>query len=57
MEGVAVLDKEEVIHNFRCKTQKQHDEGDEYNIVGRVPLVNPELAQKYVHLRRNLKEA
>ena len=56
LEGIAVLDKEEVIQNFKEKTQKPDKEENEYNIMGKVPLVNAELAQKYVILRRNLKE-
>ena len=37
------MDKNEVIHNFKLKTKKEQ-QLDEYNIMGKVPLVDPELA-------------
>ena len=50
------MDKTEVIEAFRSKAQREQDLGGEYNIMGKVPLVDPGLAQKYLNLRRNLKE-
>lgn len=56
LEGVAVLDQEEVILNFKAKSQQQMAEANEYNFIGDVPIVNPELADKYLSLKRTMRE-
>ena len=34
----------------------QQAEANEYNFIGEIPIVNPELAEKYLHLKRTMRE-
>ena len=52
LEGVAVCDAEKVIEDFKNnKLYHAMPGGDDYKLLGQVPKVNLELAEKYVRMR------
>ena len=50
LEGVAVIDSGQVIAKFRNKLNQAYEESHEYNLLGKVPVVNTAVAKAYMKL-------
>lgn len=60
LEGIAVLDTEKAIQNFKSNSQLSHDAAPkpviDYNLAGTAPKLAQNLANKYLKMRYALKQ-
>ena len=57
LDGVVINDPERVIEDFRnTKLYKPAPGPGDYNLIGRVPKVNSELATKYVEMKETIRQ-
>ena len=56
LEGVIVSDPDKVIHDFKNnKLFRRARDEDEYDLLGGVPLVKNELAQRYIEMKETIR--
>ena len=51
IDGVAIIDSKKVIAQFRSKRIIEIAEKNDYNIAGKVPVINPLVAREYLKIK------
>lgn len=51
LDGVAIIDSKKVIAQFRSKRIIEIAEKNDYNIAGKVPVINPLVAREYLKIK------